>query len=81
MMLANWTITKLADIATIQGGGTPSRSQPKYFGGALPWVTPSDLAPIGKITLLGNVAELLTNTGLQNSSAVLIPTGSVLFSS
>lgn len=80
-MPVNWTTTKLADIATIQGGGTPSRAEPAYFGGDLPWVTPTDLAPIGKIVALGNVAESLTSPGLQNSSAKLIPAGSVLFSS
>lgn len=80
-MPVNWTTTRLADIATILGGGTPSRSEPSYFGGHLPWVTPTDLAPIGKIVALGDVAESLTNTGLQNSSAKLIPAGSVLFSS
>jgi len=47
----------------------------------VPWVTPTDLAPIGKIVALGAVAESLTSAGLQNSSAKLIPTGSVLFSS
>lgn len=80
-MPVNWTTTKLADIATILGGGTPSRAEPSYFGGDLPWVTPTDLAPIGKIVALGDVAESLTIAGLQNSSAKLIPAGSVLFSS
>lgn len=80
-MPVNWTTTKLADIATILGGGTPSRAEPSYFGGDLPWVTPTDLAPIGKIVALGDVAESLTSAGLQNSSAKLIPAGSVLFSS
>ena len=80
-MPVNWTTSKLADIATILGGGTPSRAEPSYFGGDLPWVTPTDLAPIGKIVALGDVAESLTRTGLQNSSAKLIPAESVLFSS
>lgn len=80
-MPANWTTTKLADIATIQGGGTPSRSEPAYFGGDLPWVTPTDLAPIGKIVPLGDVAQALTSAGLERSSAKLIRAGSVLFSS
>lgn len=80
-MPVNWTTTKLSDIALIQGGGTPSRAEPSYFGGDLPWVTPTDLAPIGKIVVLGDVAESLTSAGLQNSSAKLIPAGSVLFSS
>jgi type I restriction enzyme S subunit len=44
-------------------------------------VTPTDLAPIGKIVTLGAVAEQLTSVGLKNSSAKLISAGSVLFSS
>lgn len=80
-MPQTWHRTTLADIATIQGGGTPSRSEPSYFGGDLPWVTPSDLAPIGEVTLLGPVAESLTLQGLRASSAKLLPPGSVLFSS
>jgi type I restriction enzyme, S subunit len=78
---ANWTMTRLADIADIQGGGTPSRAEPAYFGGELPWVTPTDLAPIGRIGTLGGVAQSITDAGLRNSSAKLIPAGSVLFSS
>lgn len=80
-MSANWNKFKIEDIATIRGGGTPPRSEAAYFGGELPWVTPTDLAPIGNISLLGDVAEKLTETGLQNSSANRIPAGSVLFSS
>jgi type I restriction enzyme, S subunit len=80
-MTLNWTRVKLSDIATIQGGGTPNRNEPSYFGGELPWVTPSDLPPIGVITELGSVAEALTEAGLQRSSAKRIPSGSVLFSS
>lgn len=80
-MLSGWTMMKLADIATIQGGGTPSRSEPSFFGGDVPWVTPSDLGPIGEVTMLGEVAEGLTYEGLRASSAKLLSPGSVLFSS
>lgn len=80
-MPAIWNTLKLGDVATIQGGGTPSRADSAYFGGELPWVTPSDLPPIGKIASLGAVGGALTKAGLENSSAKLIPTGSVLFSS
>jgi type I restriction enzyme, S subunit len=80
-MSDEWIKTKLEDIAIIQGGGTPKRSEEAYFNGGLSWVTPTDLAPIGKITPLGDVKESLTEAGLNNSSAKLIPDGSVLFSS
>ncbi len=80
-MQSDWKKMKLADIATIQGGGTPNRAEPSFFGGDLPWVTPSDLAPIGEVTKLGEVAESLTHEGLHASSAKLLSAGSVLFSS
>lgn len=80
-MPSGWSTVKLGEIAAIQGGGTPSRSEPAYFGGELPWVTPTDLEPVGKVSVLGGVAEALTQVGLANSSAKVIPSGSVLFSS
>ena len=76
-----WQNVRLEELAKIQGGGTPRRSEATYFGGSLPWVTPSDLPPAGKTSLLGEVAETLTKAGLENSSAKLINAGSVLFSS
>ena len=62
-MPVNWTRTKLADIATILGGGTPRRADAAYFCVVLPWVTPTDLAPIGKIVTLGAVAGEGVQTG------------------
>ena len=71
----------LEDVAVLVGGGTPSRSMTEYFGGKVPWVTPSDLPPLGAVRLLGPVAEHITEAGLRNSSATLVPPGTVLFSS
>src|SRR5712691_6891879 len=71
----------LEEIARIEGGGTPSRNNDSFFGGDIPWVTPTDLPPIGRVTTLGPVAGSITAAGLANSSAKLIPEGSVLFSS
>ena len=71
----------LEDVAVLVGGGTPSRSMTEYFGGKVPWVTPSDLPPLGTVRLLGPVAEHITEAGLRNSSATLVPPGTVLFSS
>ena len=70
----------LEDVAALVGGGTPSRTKSEYFGGDVPWVTPTDLPPIGTVRFLGPVSENLTEAGLKNSSAKLVPPGSVLFS-
>ena len=77
----NADLRTLEDVAAFVGGGTPSRAKSEYFGGNVPWVTPTDLPPIGTVRLLGSVSENLTEAGLKNSSAKLVPSGSVLFSS
>ena len=71
----------LEDVAVLVGGGTPSRAKQEYFGGNVPWVTPTDLLRVGTVRLLGAVAENITEAGLRNSSATLVPPGTVLFSS
>lgn len=76
-----WETKTLDQVATLYGGGTPSRSNPEYFGSDIEWVTPSDLPPIGNVGVLGPIAQGLTRRGLENSSAKEIAPGSVLFSS
>jgi type I restriction enzyme S subunit len=71
----------LSEAAELCGGGTPSRLRSEFFGGGIPWVTPSDLPPIGIVKELGATAETLTEKGLEESSARLLPAGTVLFSS
>ena len=71
----------LEDVAVLVGGGTPSRAKAEYFGGHVPWVTPTDLPPRGTVRFLGTVAENIAEAGLRNSSAKRVPPGTVLFSS
>lgn len=78
---SEWRTHRLDEVATLVGGGTPSRAVPEYFGGSIPWVTPTDLAPIGRVEVLGQVTETITSEGLNSSSAKLISPGTVLFSS
>ena len=73
-------LRNLEDVAVLVGGGTPSRTKSEYFDGDVPWVTPSDLPPKGNVRPLGPVAEAITRIGLLNSSATLLPPGTVLLS-
>jgi type I restriction enzyme, S subunit len=77
----SWKRTSLGAIAALLGGGTPKRSDASNFGNYIDWVTPSDLAPIGEVKPLSKVKEGLSEKGLSTSSAKLMPSGSVLFSS
>lgn len=69
-----WVPTKLSDVATIQSGGTPARTNPAYWGGDIPWVTTS-LVDTGIILEVG---EFITEAGLKESSAKVFPQGTLL---
>lgn len=76
----NWKLTELREIGEIVSGGTPSTKSQDNFGGNIGWITPADLTNyIGKHISHGR--RNLTEKGLNNSSAKLLPKGSVLFSS
>ncbi|WP_167352101.1 restriction endonuclease subunit S [Rhodococcus gordoniae] len=55
-------------------GGTPSRSNPEFYGGDIPWATIADLTD-GPVLSTG---ESITRAALASSSAKLVPEGSVL---
>lgn len=80
-MKATWDERKLSEVARIEGGGTPKRTHPEYFGGDIPWITPTDLDAIGTICRKIQARETISEVGLKASSAKLVPAGSVLFSS
>ena len=76
-----WKVGCIDDVANVIGGGTPSTKVPAYFTtDGIPWLTPKDLSGFeGKFITKG--ATDLTADGLKNSSAKLLPKGTVLFSS
>lgn len=76
-----WTWATLGNLsADVIGGGTPSRGEPKYFGGDIIWLTPSEI-PKDRVSTLIDSRERITELGLKESSARLIPQGSVLLTS
>jgi type I restriction enzyme S subunit len=79
--MVNSKVVPIHSVTELVGGGTPPRSQSVFFGGPIPWVTPSDLPPIGNVAELGEVRESLTEAGLKASSAKLLRPPAVLFSS
>lgn len=71
-----WRKQRLVDvILDIKDGGTPSRSNPSYFGGDIAWCVVKDVRPEIHAT-----AEYLTASGLANCSAKVWPVGSVIIS-
>lgn len=76
----SWLHVKLGDVTEIIGGGTPPRHNPSYFGGTIPWATPTDVTKLENIWL-DKTSEYITHAGLKTSSARLLPSGTVLMTS
>ena len=72
-----WKAVPLSTIADIIGGGTPDTSVDEYWGGNIQWFTPSEIGK-GKYAYLSD--RTITEAGLKNSSAKLLPQGTVLLS-
>lgn len=75
-----WQWSQLSAIGIVASGGTPSTRQPSYWGGKISWISPADLSGYNNKTISYGKKNI-TDEGLQNSSAKLLPTGSILFSS
>lgn len=59
---------------------TPRRQRSEYFGGTIPWATPTDVTALDDLPI-GETKEKITDLGLRESSARLVPTGTVLMTS
>jgi len=80
--MKNWPIKPLEEIADVYGGSTPSRDNPSFWGGDIHWATPTDLPmPDQGISVVSSTKDTLTQAGLDDSSATIMPIGTVLFSS
>jgi type I restriction enzyme S subunit len=77
---ASWVLVSVADLGKIVSGGTPSTKEPSYWGGSINWISPSDLTGYAS-KYITKGAKSITEAGLKNSSATVMPAGSVHFSS
>ena len=76
-----WTIGTIIDLGSVVGGSTPSKAKPVYYTeSGIAWITPKDLS-INKSKFISHGENDITELGLKNSSAAIMPEGTVLFSS
>ena len=76
-----WAIGTISDLGTVVGGSTPSKAKPEYYTeSGIAWITPKDLS-INKSKFVSHGVNDITELGLMNSSAAIMPEGTVLFSS
>ena len=73
----DWEVRHLDDFGQIVSGGTPSTAVSEYWNGPIAWCTPTDITRTDGITI-SETEKSITDAGLKNSAAVVLPTGSLL---
>ena len=69
-------MARLGDICKFQSGGTPSKSEPGYFNGNIPWIT--TVALNGKYIDEKNAVDWITENAIKKSAAKIVPANSVM---
>jgi len=70
----HWPERAIGELCATSSGGTPRRNIAAYFGGDIPWVKSGEL----RDPVVRRTEETISVAGLENSSAKLLPRGTVL---
>ena len=74
-----WKWSKLGDVARLESGHTPSRKHPEYWDGEFPWIGIKDARAHHGRTI-HKTLQTVTQEGLDNSAARLLPPGTICLS-
>jgi type I restriction enzyme, S subunit len=77
----DWECVSLAELAEIKSGGTPSTSNPEYWGGDVHWCTPTDITALKGEKYISSTERCISQMGLSSSAADLLPRGSIVMTS
>jgi len=76
-----WGPTDFGSVCEVLNGGTPSTKVEEYWHSEeIAWATPTDITALGS-PIIRATARCISQLGLENSSAKLLPPGSVLVTS
>jgi type I restriction enzyme S subunit len=76
----SWKTVPLGEVCTIVNGGTPKSEVAQYWDGNLNWITPKEMGKLNSREVF-TTERKITENGLKNSSAKLLPINSVILSS
>lgn len=76
-----WGECYIGDLCDVYGGGTPSTNVKRYWSGNIPWCTPTDITALNGKKYIIDTKRKISDEGLQNSAATLIPENSIIFTS
>lgn len=69
-----WVWSSIGQCFHVAVGATPSRKEPSYWGGDIPWVSSGEV----RFSRITGTREMIAEAGLNNSSTHINPIGSVL---
>ncbi|QHQ17297.1 restriction endonuclease subunit S [Pectobacterium parmentieri] len=70
----HWRLKQIRHLCTFLGGGTPSKSNPDFWAGNIPWVSPKDM----KFDYIFDAEDHISESAVKQSSTKIIPVNSVL---
>lgn len=79
-MKQGWEVIKLGDVCDIYNGGTPDTTVQEFWDGNNLWITPKDMGKAQSI-FVDDTSRKITDAGLKNSSAKMLPINSIILSS
>lgn len=79
-MKAGWQIKTIGTVCDVVNGGTPKTGVAAYWHGPHQWITPAEMGKRSS-PYIGRTERTLTDKGLQNSAARMLPPHSVILSS
>jgi len=76
-----WEVKRIGEVCKTFGGGTPNTNEQSYWdGGDIYWATPTDITALSS-PIIFDTARKITQSGLEKSSAKMLPLGAVLMTS
>jgi type I restriction enzyme S subunit len=77
----HWPVESIRWVARMESGHTPDKKVPAYWdGGGIPWLSLGDTAQLRVVDKVVETATETTVAGINNSSARVLPAGTVAFS-
>jgi len=70
-----WHWARLGSLGHLKGGGTPAKSNPEFWNGEIPWVSPKDM----KVDYVSDAKLHISPVALANSAASLVDANSIIF--
>lgn len=73
-IISKYNMIPLSNVVKMLGGGTPSKSNPDFWRGDIPWASPKDFGTF----YLADTEDHISDTAIKQSATQLIPKNSVL---